>query len=749
MRVLCVAEKPSIARSISQILSGGRVETRVTQNRFIKNFDFDYPQTNSHFTVTSVSGHLLAYDFPDAYRQWQSCDPFSLFDAPINTVVPADKKTIERNLMSEARRAHTLMIWTDCDREGENIGWEVVTVCRKAKPNILVRRARFSAIIPQQIHRAAQQPVDLDQAQSDAVEARIFLDLRIGAAFTRMQTLALQNRLPQFREKREVVSYGPCQFPTLGFVVQRYKQVKEFTPEDFWHILLSLDRQVHGEAKRVDFTWRRGHIFELDVVNEIYEDIIENPRARVTKVTQKNTKKWKPLPLTTVELQKAGSRLLKLAPKKVLDIAEKLYQQGFLSYPRTETDQYDPQFDFMTLIAKQRVDPAWGAFATGLQEGGFTPPRRGKNNDKAHPPIHPTAHNANLAGDEKKVYDLITRRFLASCSKDAEGSETTVEVVYGGEEFYATGLIILARNYLDVYPYDKWSDKEIPDFREGEEFEPTCCEMKEGQTTSPTLLTEADLVTLMDKNGIGTDATIAQHIQTIIDREYVIERMDGATKHLLPSTLGIGLVKLFANIGVVPDIDPPQARPRSSLEETRSMTKKVNNLVTKRDIGLLALSMRGRMTRRAQREGSMLKDDDDDDSDAGVGPQPLMKVTASKKVDERTYGGALLRGEGSAMAAFLQDDPQSRIPRRGEIGLTSDEIAEFESVGYVMSGSRHKRMNAVRMRKENQVISAEEKRGILKLQRDERERREAILREEFSELIQERLKGPETKRSVT
>lgn len=145
----------------------------------------------------------------------------------------------------------------------------------------------------------------------------------------------------------------------------------------------------------------------------------------------------------------------------------------------------------------------------------------------------------------------------------------------------------------------------------------------------------------------------------------------------------------------------------------------------------------------------MEDDEDDDDEDMEIGPQPLMKAIASKKVDERAYGGALLRGEGSAMAAFLQDDTQSRIPRRGEIGLTSDEIAQFENVGYVMSGSRHKRMNAVRMRKENQVISAEEKRGILKLQREERERRETILREEFSELVQEKLKGPETKRMIT
>jgi hypothetical protein len=140
----------------------------------------------------------------------------------------------------------------------------------------------------------------------------------------------------------------------------------------------------------------------------------------------------------------------------------------------------------------------------------------------------------------------------------------------------------------------------------------------------------------------------------------------------------------------------------------------------------------------------------DDDSDDDVGPQPLPAASGGGKksrVDERQYGGALLRGEGSAMAAFLQSEEgtEGRIPRRGEIGLTSDEIEKYETAGYVMSGSRHRRMNAVRIRKENQVISAEEKRGILKLQKEERERREAILREEFSQLVEDRLKGERKK----
>jgi Toprim domain len=120
-----------------------------TQSPFIKNYEFNYPQTNSIFTVTCVSGHLTAGDFNEIYRKWNSCDAFQLFDAPVEFTVDKDKKAIEDNLLAQARRADTLMIWTDCDREGEHIGLEITRVCKKAKRNIVVKRARFSAIIAQ------------------------------------------------------------------------------------------------------------------------------------------------------------------------------------------------------------------------------------------------------------------------------------------------------------------------------------------------------------------------------------------------------------------------------------------------------------------------------------------------------------------------------------------------------------------------------------------------------------------------
>jgi DNA topoisomerase III len=241
-------------------------------------------------------------------------------------------------------------------------------------------------------------------------------------------------------------------------------------------------------------------------------------------------------------------------------IAESLYNKGMLSYPRTETDQYDKEFDFKSLIEKQASDNQWGAFALGLNEGGFERPRNGKRNDQAHPPIHPTAHANELFGDDKKVYDYVTRRFLACCSKDAMGQQTTVALDVAGESFHATGVIVLERNYLDVFVYDKWETNVLPDFEEGDTFLPTSCLLKEGETSRPKLLTEADLVALMDKNGIGTDATIAEHIAKVIDRQYVMTRQEGRTKYLVPSTLGIGLVEGYNKIDLEKSLSKPFLR---------------------------------------------------------------------------------------------------------------------------------------------------------------------------------------------
>ncbi|KAH8815689.1 DNA topoisomerase [Xylogone sp. PMI_703] len=534
-KILCVAEKNSIAKAVARHLSGGVFQTANTRNQYIKNYTFDFefgpPWGHCNVVMTSVSGHLTDLKFDSEYDQdWTYPPPERLFEAPVRVVVDDKNSSIASNIIQEATRARGLFIWTDCDREGEHIGREVRTEALKGNGRLEIKRAWFSNIERAHVLHAARNPIPLDERQADAVAARIELDLRVGYAFTRLQTLALRplggvlSTTP--KGTRRVISYGSCQFPTLGFVVDRYFRVKNFIPEPFWGIKVTHKR----DNIDVVFNWKRVHLFDRAVVTIIFERCLAAKMAKVTKVQEKPTKKWKPLPLTTVELQKMATRFLRMNSQQALSAAESLYQKGFISYPRTETDRFDRGMNLKVLVEKQVQDSRWGAFAQNLVNGGFQQPREGRHDDKAHPPIHPVAYCAptGLKPEEARIYEFVTRRFLACCSEDAKGQQTQVEIEYGEEIFSTTGLVVLERNYLDVYPYEKWSDtRPLPRFTVGEQFEPTEAMMTEGKTVAPKYLTEPELLALMDANGIGTDATMAEHIMKIKEREYVMTRLRG------------------------------------------------------------------------------------------------------------------------------------------------------------------------------------------------------------------------------
>ena len=141
---------------------------------------------------------------------------------------------------------------------------------------------------------------------------------------------------------------------------------------------------------------------------------------------------------------------------------------------------------------------------------------------------------------------MIVRHFLACVSQDAQGKETIVNIDINGEKFVAQGLIVIQKNYLEVYPYDKWSDKQIANYETIKEFNPTSINLIQSETEPPQLLTEADLIALMDKHGIGTDATHAEHIETVKQREYIGVQ---ANDKLVPGFLGIALCDGYDSMG--------------------------------------------------------------------------------------------------------------------------------------------------------------------------------------------------------
>uniref|UniRef100_A0A3B3TBR1 DNA topoisomerase n=1 Tax=Paramormyrops kingsleyae TaxID=1676925 RepID=A0A3B3TBR1_9TELE len=539
-KVLCVAEKNDAAKGIAEIMSGGRARRREGYSVYNKIYEYEYHLFGQNVTVsmTSVSGHLLALEFKSlffpCYRH--SCNPVLLFDAEVQKYCPENFVGVKRTLEREARQVQALIIWTDCDREGENIGFEIIDVCKAVKPNVQVLRARFSEITPNSISRACETLTEPNINISDAVDVRQELDLRIGASFTRFQTLRLQKIFPAALSN-QLISYGSCQFPTLGFVVERFKAIQAFITENFFKIRVTHKME---EEEEVEFSWKRNRLFNHTACLVLYQICMEDPTATVTGITSKPKKKWRPLPLDTVELEKLASRKLKISAKETMKIAEKLeiYNNGTNMFPRN--------LNLTPLVEQQTQDRNWGPFAQRILEQGGPTPRNGNKSDQAHPPIHPTKYTDRLQGNEQRLYEFIVRHFLACCSQDAQGQETTIDIEIAQEKFAAHGLMIIARNYLEVYPYEKWYAKVIPVYEQGSQFQPTSIEMVDGQTSPPQLLTEADLIALMEKHGIGTDATHAEHIETIKSRLYVGLTAD---QRFLPGELGMGLVEGYNSMG--------------------------------------------------------------------------------------------------------------------------------------------------------------------------------------------------------
>lgn len=544
MKILCVAEKPSIAKEVARILSGGRNTVRKGPSKYNLNFDFDFDFAQygrCQVTMTLVLGHLMGIEYPANGYKWGQCSAGKLLDAPLVDYVV--QKDVSANIAAEARNLDFLFIWTDCDREGEYIGYEILQCAQKGNPRLdlaHVWRSKFSHLERSHVVRAAHNPILLDMRSVKAVGCRIAIDFKVGTSFTRLFTDLM--KLLHLVGPKDVVSYGTCQFPTLGFIVDRYKRVKNFVPEAFWYITLDVKKNT-----KVLFTWTRDHFFDRMFVFMLYQQCLLHETARVTKLETRRTSNYKPLPLTTVELQKECSRVFKMTAKRALDAAEKLYNKGYISYPRTETNKFPPTMDFLGIIAKHVNDSRWGTYAASLQGEGFSAPRAGNNDDKAHPAIHPVNYvslDVLETADQKKVYEYVVRRFLACCSKDAVGLQTSVTLKWGEEFFTTSGLIVLERNYLDVFIYRKWeSSKELPNFVEGEEIKVASGLMKEGKTSPPKHMTETELIALMDANGIGTDATIADHIEKVTLRNYIVKQKQALVEYLLPTPLGMGLIE--------------------------------------------------------------------------------------------------------------------------------------------------------------------------------------------------------------
>jgi DNA topoisomerase I len=537
---LIVTEKNNSAKKIADILSGGSAKADATY----KVPFYVWSDSDGEHTAVGLKGHVMSPAFPDGYSNWQETDLHELIDAEL-VKEPTDKNVVKA-VRKLAKEADEIVIATDYDREGELIGLEALEQMVEANPAVVaatagdsagqalatrppIKRARYSALTKDEIERAFSNLDDLSYDLAEAGAARQDIDLIWGATLTRAVSLATRRFGSNF------LSVGRVQSPTLALIVERELERRAHVPKPFWELLARFQHPDGAfEAHHAtDKFWEKPEA-EAALAGTKSPGVVKSVSSR------KNTRK-PPAPYNTTAFTTDASSRLGITPAAAMRVAEDLYMDGFISYPRTDNTVYPRSLNTRELVTSLVRIPDFDAAAPLLDQPQLTA-TRGKKETTDHPPIYPTqaVYPNALEGPKRRVYELVVRRFLATFSPPMVTESTRADIEAGSESYFVRGSVVVDPGYASIYTYARSADEEIPKLEEGQKLdldgEPW---LVDKETQPPSRISQGKLIELMEERGLGTKATRADIIQKLYDRGYVFSNPPE------PSETGIALYKAF------------------------------------------------------------------------------------------------------------------------------------------------------------------------------------------------------------
>ncbi|UYY57914.1 type I DNA topoisomerase [Sphingomonas sp. S2-65] len=431
----------------------------------------------------------------------------------------ADKSKQLKAIADEAKKADRLILATDPDREGEAISWHVQEVLRlkKALPKE-VERVTFNAITKPAILAAMKAPRELDTDLIDAYRARRALDYLVGFTLSPV----LWRKLPGAK------SAGRVQSVALRIIVDREREIESFKPQEYWSVIAELEQDgTPFQARMVKF--KGDKLDRLSIGDEgtalAAKKAVEEGRFTVVSVETKPATRNPPPPFTTSTLQQEAARKLGFSASHTMRIAQGLYEDGAITYMRTDGVQMDGG----------AIQEARKAVVTRY-DGSYVPdkPRqyqtKAKNAQEAHEAIRPTDFSKDRAGsgDHGRLYDLIWKRALASQMASARMERTTIELQDGSGQhaLRATGQVVLFPGYLALYEEGRDDEgdedsRRLPRMSEGAAPAKKAVNAEQHFTQPLPRFSEASLVKRLEELGIGRPSTYASIIQVLKDRAYV------------------------------------------------------------------------------------------------------------------------------------------------------------------------------------------------------------------------------------
>jgi len=520
------------------------------------------------YTIDSSMGHIRdlpanAKEVPKKFKgeDWANLGVNTDKDFEPLYVIPSSKKKVVKRLKKELKESDELILATDEDREGEAISWHLTEIL---KPDVPVKRMVFREITEEAIKEALNHFRDIDMDLVNAQEARRIIDRLAGYTISPLL----------WKKIAPGLSAGRVQSVAVRFLVDRERERMKFRSARYWDLkakLHKLDDEnifeadlTHLDGKRLasgkDFDESTGKLKKPKKVvlldDESASELRDNLDQADWKVAdvRKNRKKRNPAPaFITSTLQQEANRKLNFSAKRTMGVAQKLYENGYITYMRTDSARLSGQ---AINAARNAVKSEYG------DEYLFDRPRNyggGANAQEAHEAIRPAGsyfrkpNEAGLRGDQYKLYDLIWKRTIATQMSKAELEFTnvTIEAKAGGQvaEFKANGKKIIFPGFFRAYVEGsddpdaalENQEKFLPEMSEGEEVEEKGVEPISHETQPPSRYTEATLVKELEKRGVGRPSTYANIISTVQNRGYV--EADGKT--LIPTFTAFAVTELL------------------------------------------------------------------------------------------------------------------------------------------------------------------------------------------------------------
>ncbi len=503
--VLLISEKPQAALKIAQALAEGNVVKKSANNAYW----FEFERKSVKHICVPAAGHLFVLDTKE--RKWT----YPIFEMEW---VPAFTKKAEftasyfKNLKL-FENVKNIIICCDYDTEGEVIGYNILRFIYGRQD---AKRMKFSTLTKEEIVDAYEHVLDhIDFGQAKAGLTRHYLDFLWGINTTRALTMSMKAVL---KKGFSIVSTGRVQGPTLYLLAKREREIASFVPKPYWELELHVVKE-----KDIVALYEKGRIWEKQEAEKIY-NICKGQDAKVVDVEEKKTRILPPTPFDTTTLQTEAYKCFGFSPTQTLSIAESLYTAGYISYPRTSSQKLPAKIGYRNILNALRKIKIFAADAERLLSKKELKPREGSKDDPAHPAIYPTSQVPDiekLNRQEKRLYELIARRFLAVFSEEALRKIIKIVFDVKGYKYIATGYQTINEGWIKLYPFVDVKEIELPEVKIGEVLKQKKLLLLEKQTKPPERYTQASILKEMERHNLGTKATRAQILQTLYDRGYI------------------------------------------------------------------------------------------------------------------------------------------------------------------------------------------------------------------------------------